>query len=226
MKLRDFEMRVIELAADGERITIPNVVARLKIKPDQVEKWLDELAREQKLDVDIDEEEAVLVYRVRGLSVKAKAAERARSPEARSAGAAETGRKAIAKLEEVERKLATVGAAAGIADGWEPPARGGPKKSVLAGTLLGAVLPGLGLLYAAPIPVAIAATLAVAVVVAAIGIVGWIPFIGGLVSKLVWVTLALSSGLLGALYVRAFNLRGERAPLGLSEGRGRRRLKG
>ena len=58
MKLSDFELEVIELAHEGVRLTIPNVVAETGVKPDKAEKWLDELCRNGKLDLEIDEDEA------------------------------------------------------------------------------------------------------------------------------------------------------------------------
>ena len=193
MKLKDFEMAVIELAHEGVRLTIPNVVARLKVKPKQAEDWLDGLAKEGKLDVEIDEDEAIIYYRVRGLSVRAKA-DRGVGSELSA-----IGDKAMA--------AAQLGAALGRRTG-EPakPLAADQRKSVLAGILLGLFLPGLGLAYAGPW---LLAALGAVGFVLVWKLLGWIPLIGGLLMGV----YAVASALLGGLYTVAFNRTGKRARL-------------
>jgi len=192
MKLKDFEMAIIELAHQGVRLTIPNVVARLKVKPKQAEDWLDGLAKEGKLDVEIDEDEAIIYYRVRGLTVTA---------EQKSAGSdlKAAGDKALAAVQ--------LGAALGRMNRPPPkPVAADKQKSVLAGVLLGLFLPGLGLAYAGPW---LLAALGAVGFVLVWKLLGWIPLIGGLVIG----AYALLSALLGGLYTAAFNRTGERAKL-------------
>ncbi len=202
MKLKDFEMAVIELAHEGVRVTIPNVVARLKVKPDQAEKWLDDLAREGKLDVEIDEDEAIIYYRVRGLTV---------TEEKSSVGSelAAIGDKAMA--------AASLGVAlGGLSREKASPLPKDKRKSLLAGILLGLLLPGLGLFYAAPWLLALLGTVGIILVWK---LLGWIPLIGSLVIG----TYALGSALLGGLYVAEFNRTGKRAKL-MKNTSGKRRL--
>jgi hypothetical protein len=86
------------------------------------------------------------------------------------------------------------------------------RKNVLVAFLLGLLLPGVGLLYAAPWLVAGLGTVATLLLYK---LLGWIPLIG----TVVMAVLALVSGALGALYARAYNRAGKRvdihtAPLG------------
>ncbi|MBW2454623.1 MAG: hypothetical protein JRI68_08935 [Deltaproteobacteria bacterium] len=193
MKLKDFEMAIIELAHEGVRLTIPNVVARLKVKPKQAEAWLDDLAKHDKLDVEIDEDEAIIYYRVRGLTVTA-----ADQPSIGSELSA-IGDKAMA--------AAQLGVALGRSNrGPSKPVPEEKRKSILAGILLGLFLPGLGLAYAGPWLLAVLGTVGFVLVWK---LLGWIPLIGGLVMG----TYALASALLGGLYTAAFNRTGKRAKL-------------
>ena len=202
MKLKDFEMAIIELAHEGVRLTIPNVVARLKVKPDQAEKWLDDLAREDKLEVEIDEDEAIIYYRVRGLTVTAEKG-------GVGSDLAALGNQAVA--------AASLGVAlGGLNREKASPLPKDQRKSLLAGLLLGLLLPGLGLFYAAPWLVAVLGTVGILLVWK---LLGWIPLIGSLVIG----TYALGSALLGGLYTAEFNRTGKRAKL-MNKTRGKRRL--
>ena len=80
------------------------------------------------------------------------------------------------------------------------------QKNVVLAFVLGLVLPGLGLLYAAPWAVAGLATLAVVVIYK---LLGWIPILG---SAIMGVT-ALCSAALGVLYARVYNREGKRAEI-------------
>ncbi len=63
-----FELSVIELASRGVRLTVANVTASLLVEPTKAEEWLDQMAQEGRLDVEIDEDVGLIFYRVRGLS--------------------------------------------------------------------------------------------------------------------------------------------------------------
>ena len=83
-------------------------------------------------------------------------------------------------------------------------------KSVTVGFILGLLLPGIGLAYAAPWVVAgIGAVVALVVY----KLVGWIPLLGSAVMGV----MALGSAVLGALYAKAYNEHGSRAPVKLAD---------
>lgn len=88
--------------------------------------------------------------------------------------------------------------------------RSAAKRNPLLAFVLGLLLPGLGLLYAAPWLVAAGGTLAVFVIWK---LFAWIPLLGTVVVAL----LALGSGTLNMLYARAYNRLGERPKLVLPE---------
>ena len=67
MKFERFELAVIDLASRGVRLTVPNVAACLRLEPQKAEQWLDRMAYEGRLDVEVDESEGYVFYRVRGL---------------------------------------------------------------------------------------------------------------------------------------------------------------
>ncbi len=95
----------------------------------------------------------------------------------------------------------------------DEPAR---KKSMLVGIGLGAVFPGLGLFYAAPLRAAAILTALVAVILGGLGLLGQIPVLGLLFAWLKYVAfaaLAVGSGGLGALYVAGYNRDGRRTLL-------------
>lgn len=66
-----FQVAVIDLAARGVPLTVANVVAHLRIDPDLVERDLDRMARDGRVDVEVDDTLGAVVYRVRGLSTTA-----------------------------------------------------------------------------------------------------------------------------------------------------------
>jgi hypothetical protein len=84
--------------------------------------------------------------------------------------------------------------------------RAEPVKSVTLAVALAALVPGIGLAYAAPAHVVIVASLIVLIVGNAIG--------GSmLLAPLFWVTASIMSALFGGLYAVRFNQEGHRAPL-------------
>jgi len=83
------------------------------------------------------------------------------------------------------------------------------RKNVLLAFLLGLLLPGLGLLYAAPWLVAVVGTVFAMVIYK---MVHWIPLMGSVIIGL----MALCSGMLNATYARGFNRFGKRVPVAVA----------
>jgi hypothetical protein len=117
----EFQIAVIDLAASGVPLTVANVVVHLHVDPDRAEKMLDRMARDGRVDVEVDEVHATVVYRVRGLSTT-------------------TGR----SMPNAYRHAWYTGH---IERAPQPT----PPKSVTLAVLLAALLPGFGLAYAAPL---------------------------------------------------------------------------
>jgi len=63
-----FQVAVIDLASKDVVLTVANVVAHLHLDPSQVEMLLDRMARDRRVDLEVDETQGTIVYRVRGLS--------------------------------------------------------------------------------------------------------------------------------------------------------------
>lgn len=74
MDYAEFQIAVIELAATGVPLTVANVVAHLRIDPARAETFLDRMARDGRVDVEVDDVHDSVVYRVRGLSTTTKRA--------------------------------------------------------------------------------------------------------------------------------------------------------
>jgi len=190
MKLKTFETEVIRLADSGVRLTVANVSVRLGVSAAKAEKWLDELTKQGRLDLDVDERHGLIVYTVRGLSPR-------RAPRAGADPATELR---LAELEaDIERApslparaLAPVG----------PPRK---QKSVIIAFLAAAFLPGFGLFYAAPLTSALLASIACVLLMK----LTVLPFIGWAVGA----GVALASGAAGALYASAFNRTGCRTEI-------------
>jgi hypothetical protein len=64
----EFQIAVIDLAAKGVPLSVANVVAHLHVDPTRTETFLDRMAREGRVDIEVDEEDGSVVYRVCGLS--------------------------------------------------------------------------------------------------------------------------------------------------------------
>lgn len=173
MQYGAFQVAVIDLASKGVPLTVANVVAHLHIDPTRAETFLDRMARDGRVDLEVDETHGAVVYCVRGLSTS-------------------TGR----LLPDVHLV------------GWRMPATLGlmPSKSVTIAVLLGAVIPGLGLAYAAPLRV----VLLVSFIVIALGhLVGAHMMLG----PIFWMGSSILSALFGGLYAVRFNQEGHRATL-------------
>lgn len=172
MKFERFELAVLALASRGVRLTVPNVAVQLDLEPGKTEEWLDRMAYEARLDVELDETEGFIFYRVRGLTpVTTAMARYTPSPVLTS-----------------RRRT----------------------KSSFWGALLGLLVPGLGLLYAAPIKVVLLASVAILLAVKMLAV---IPLLGPLLSSVALGVCALASAVLGALYAKQYNRSGRRAHL-------------
>jgi hypothetical protein len=81
-------------------------------------------------------------------------------------------------------------------------------KTPLLAALLGLALPGVGLLYAAPLSAAVFATVATLV---SVKMLGALPLVGWLLKSVALGICAIVSALLGSKYARVYNLHGRRA---------------
>jgi hypothetical protein len=195
MTFHTFEQAVIQLASRGTRLTVANVVAHLSIEPSQAEDWMDEMARQSRLDVELDEDVGLIYYRVRGLTpAPAYLAPAGYGRYAPPAATTPLGSSSRASSAPMKRQ-----------------------KSTKAAAVFGLLLPGAGLFYAAPFSAAVVAGLLtlVAVKMAAV-----IPLIGPLMSSVALGVCALVSALFGVLYARRYNQHGRRTHL--AEGTPRR----
>ncbi|MDI1445804.1 hypothetical protein [Polyangium sp. 6x1] len=181
MSYENFQVEVIELGSRGVTLTVANVVAHLRTPPERVQRGLDRMAREGLLDLEVDESEGFVVYRVRGLSTSA--------PLARRRDARSTRLARIPTMTYAQQGLLTV-----------------PRKSVTLAVVLGALVPGIGLAYAAPLRVVLAASLLVMVFGRVLGA-------SLIFAPLFWVFAIGVSALFGGLYAVRYNQEGHRAPL-------------
>ena len=202
MDYPQFQVAAVDLASDGTPLTVANIVVGLRIGASEAERHLAQMAKEGHLDSDFDESEGVVVYRVRGLTKKGSG--KSLSGALRNA--------AVGTM--LQQKLGTSFGLGGTSDkalaGTQP-------RKVATGVLLGAVVPGLGLAYAAPWKVVAAATIVVIVgfkVLAFFSLMFAVPFL---------VAAAAISGILGGLYTWQFNQTGQRVALS-SDPEIRRRL--
>ena len=86
----------------------------------------------------------------------------------------------------------------------------GKRRRLGVGILLG-LIPGIGLFYAAPLPVAMAASLAF---IACCWVISLIPILSSFLIPLFVMVCALGSAVLGGLYTWQYNQTGKRTPLG------------
>lgn len=191
MDYSEFQVEVIRLASAGEKLTAANVVAELRVDPERVERWLDRMAREGRLDLEVDEDEGVVVYRVRGLSTRAR-------PRARLDGLAAAGHLLDPRVARIAKSFMKS----------DRPLPLAARRDVRVAALLGALFPGAGLAYAAPWSVALIGTVAVWVGFKILAMVSFfflgVPFL---------VAAAACSALLGGLYAHRYNQTGRRARL-------------
>jgi hypothetical protein len=208
----DFQDAVLDLAAGGTRLTKGAVALRLKIEPARAGAMLDRMTGDGRLELDVDERSGEIFYVV------------ARRPNAPIQRADQGALAEIGKAIEGGALAAKVGAAVTMAKMGA--SVGGPlapdkQRKVALGVLLGGLLPGFGLVYSAPWPVAIAGSI---VVFAGIKIIGLIPFFSTLLLVPFLVVCVLASAILGGLYTWQYNQTGKRTPLG-DEGSPQKMLK-
>jgi len=177
----DFQVEVIELGSRGVPLTVANVVAHMRTPPERVQRGLDKMARDGLLELEVDESEGFVVYRVRGLSTSAPLVRRREARPVR-----------ITRMTPVMYT--------------QPSATMATPKSVTLAVVLAALVPGLGLAYAAPIRVVLAASLVVLVLGKMLG--------ASLVfAPLFWLFAIGVSALFGGLYAVRYNQEGHRARL-------------
>jgi len=207
----DFQGAVLELADGGTRLTKGSVALRLKVEPASAGVMLDRMTRDGQLELDIDERSGEIFYEPR----------RARRPAGVPASRSTPATPASSALAEIEKALDTAALASKIGVGAAlvkarlggdgialPPEQ---QRKIGLGVVLGGLLPGLGLFYSAPLPVAIAASL---VVLVGFKILAIIPFLSPLLLIPFLAVCAVASAVLGGLYTWQYNQKGKRSPLG------------
>jgi hypothetical protein len=85
------------------------------------------------------------------------------------------------------------------------------RRKLLVGIVLGGLIPGFGLAYAAPWPVVVASSL---LVVVGFKLIGLIPILSAFLLIPFVAVCAIASAVLGGLYTWQYNQHGKRTPLG------------
>jgi hypothetical protein len=210
-----FRDGVVELAAEGKRLTKTSAAARLRIEPAEAGALLDRMAREGELELDIDERSGEIFYERRRRVGAA--------PPAQSEGAAGRALTDLgAAIDEGGALAKKVGTAILLGTKGEGPLAPARRRKVGLGVVLGGIFPGLGLAYAAPWPVVAVAS---AVVIVGYKILAFIPFFSGLLTASFLAICAIASAVLGGLYAWQYNQAGKRAPLGDEPGSPARMLR-
>jgi hypothetical protein len=209
----DFQESVLELAQGGTRITKGNVALRLQVTPERASSLLDRMAKDGVLELDIDERSNEIYYEVRRGH---------RAPATSAKNAANVADAAIATVGATVGKalgggsiggrlrvgsavtLAKAAAASGVVPADQ-------RRKIGVGILLGGLFPGFGLLYSAPWPIAIAASLVVAL---GFKIISLIPLFSSFLLIPFVAVCAVASAVLGGLYTWQYNQTGKRTPLG------------
>ncbi|MBW2458650.1 MAG: serine/threonine protein kinase [Deltaproteobacteria bacterium] len=183
-----FEVAVISLASENVEVTVANVVAKLGLQPHQAEAWLGQMEAAGRIDRSAKAQHGLVVYQVRGLTVSAPSKAEQRLTMAR---------RVAMKVLHIDPTI-------------EPTVALDKRKSVPFGVALAMVIPGMGLWYAAPLTSALIITIFGAI---AIGILGNLPLLGGLLAVIAPIGAVLLSGLLGGAYTFHYNRHGKRTPL-------------
>ncbi len=210
MEYDDFRDAVNELADSGTRVTKGNVALRLKIEPATAGTMLDRMTREGRLELDIDERSGEIFYvmgRARGTADEDR-------PRPRS-----DGKSALAEIGKAldgdPLAKAKIGLGAALAMGKA--GSGGialapeQRRKLGLGILLGGLLPGIGLFYTAPLPVAVGASVAF---ILCFKVIGLIPILSSFLIIPFVAVCAVASAVLGGLYTWQYNQTGKRTPLG------------
>lgn len=194
-----FQDAVIDLADDGTRLTKAAVAGRLSLDPARAGEMLDRMTRDGRLELDIDERSGEIFYTQ---STRQKAPDR-------KAG---SGLSALRDLESAIDKgglAAKVGTAMVLGGEGKLPAD--RRRKLGLAVVLGGLFPGLGLAYAAPWPIVVAASV---VVVVGTKVLSLIPLLSSFLVVPFLVVCALGSAILGGMYAWSYNQEGRRAPLG------------
>jgi hypothetical protein len=200
----DFQAAVLDLAGEGARITKGNVALRLKVEPASASAMLDRMTRDGMLELDIDERSGEIFYEPRQSTKPGRAPRtESKSPLAEIGKALDGDALARAKL-GLGAALAMGKASGAVA---LPPEK---RRKIAVGMLLG-LLPGFGLFYTAPWPVAVGASLVVAV---GYYVIGLIPILSSFLLIPFMTLCAIASAVLGGLYTWQYNQTGKRTPLG------------
>lgn len=193
MDYPQFQVAAVDLASDGTPLTVANIVVGLRIGAAEAERHLARMAKEGHLDSELDDAEGVVVYRVRGLTKK---------------GGGESLSGALRNAAIGTMLQQKLGTSLGIGGASDKGLAGKQPRKIATGVLLGAVIPGLGLAYAAPWKVVAAATIGVIVGFKVLSFISLfllgVPFL---------VVAAAISGILGGLYTWQFNQTGQRVAL-------------
>jgi hypothetical protein len=219
-----FQAAVLDLAGEGARLTAARVAAKLEVEQATAGKLLDRMARDGQLDLDVDPRSGEIFYTVDSRAGRrpARSAETPKPPAQPDPQAPAEGGGLSEKLRQIGSSLggdslavkagtAMVMNKLGIADKGEGPLPLAKQRKVPLGVLLGAVLPGLGLAYAAPWPIVVAAS---AVVLVGLKVLSLIPFVSFFLTASFFALCAVASAILGGLYTWQYNQMGKRAPLG------------
>jgi hypothetical protein len=197
----DFQDAVVELADGGTRLTKGNVALRLKIDPASAGTLLDRMTRDGRLELDIDERSGEIFYELR---------RKAGGRPAEKTALAEIGKAIDGGLSAAKLSVGTALVMGKVTSGGMalPPEK---RRKIGVGILLGGLLPGFGLAYTAPWPVALASSV---VVVLGIKLIGLIPLLSSFLLIPFVAVCAIASGILGGLYTWQYNQKGKRTALG------------
>jgi serine/threonine protein kinase len=183
----ELEMAVIDLATEGTPITVANLVARTRRPSLEIERTIEEMVAGARL-VAHPNPKGPTCYQMPGLSIPLTTRLRHRAE----------------PLEALGKRLLHIDPA--ISPTLPPP----KQKSVPFGAIVATFIPGVGLIYAAPVLSALLLTIIGAVI---LGGVESVPFVGGVLKVVVGLALALTSGVLGAAYTWHYNRAGKRTTL-------------
>ena len=194
-----FEVGVIELASAGIAVTAPNMVAKLGVELWEAEQWLERMVDRGTIEPADDAPGGVRAYRVRGLTL-------APAPPSLAVrlGPLRTQLFAwlaidMAEPETVDEKK---------------------RKRFDVGVAVGALMPGVGLIYAAPFW---STLMALVLGGLAVGWAGSLPVVGFVLRFLAPLLFAVGSGALAAVYVWHYNRAGKRTSLHAARRARRRR---
>ncbi|MCC6525221.1 MAG: serine/threonine protein kinase [Polyangiaceae bacterium] len=182
-----FEVAVIELASRGTPLTVANVVATLGVELADAESELERMADSGRLEREPDTTEGLVRYRVRGLTLARRPPSLVR----------ELVRDPLWRWLAIDPRR-PVGVPAFL------------RKNGLVAVALGTVLPGVGLLYAAPFWSSMLVLLLSSIV---IGLAATLPLIGPVFRWAMPALVAAVSGFFGWVYAWHYNRNGWRTTL-------------